>query len=98
MNARAALPLRQALIKMGHKQPPTPMQPDNDTATRISDETIKQKHAKTINMQFHWIQDRVCQKLFDIHWESGGDNLADYFNKHHTASHHKNVRTIYPKN
>ena len=46
MNARAALPLRQALIEMGHKQPPTPMQSDNDTATGIANESIKQKYSK----------------------------------------------------
>ena len=31
-NAREALPLRQALIDLGHPQPPTPIRTDNSTA------------------------------------------------------------------
>jgi hypothetical protein len=27
-----------------------------------------------------------------ITWHSGQENLADYFTKHHPATHHKNVR------
>ena len=53
---------------------------------------------KTIDMRFHWIQDRVHQKQFDINWEPGFDNLANYLRKHYPASHHKTVRTIYLKN
>ena len=67
MNAREALPPRQALIEMVHKQPPTPMQSDNVTSIEISNETIRQKHSKTIDMRFHRIQGRVCQKQFDIY-------------------------------
>ena len=77
MNARAALPLQQALIEMGYKQPTTPMQSDNDTATGIANENIKQLHSKTIAIQFRWIQDHVHEKKFDIYWEPGIDNLAD---------------------
>ena len=50
MNARAALPLQQDLIEMREKQPPTPIQSDNDTATVIANESIKQKHTKMIYM------------------------------------------------
>ena len=83
MNARAALPLQQALIEMGYKQPTTPMQSDNDTTTGIANEIMKQKHSKKIDMRFHRIQDCVCQKQFVIYWEPGIDNLADCFSKHH---------------
>ena len=52
MNARAALPLQQAFIKMGHKQPPTPMQSDNDTATRISNEPSSKRIQKQLICRF----------------------------------------------
>ena len=97
MNAKAALALRQALEDMGHKQPPTPIQTDNDTATGIANQSIKQKHSKTIDMRYHWIQDRIQQKQFNVYWQPGNTNLADYFTKHHAPSHHKSMRPVYLK-
>ena len=40
-NAQSALPLRQALIDLGHPQPPTPIRTDNSTANGFLNETIK---------------------------------------------------------
>ena len=47
----------QILIKMGHLQPPTPIQTDNTTARDII--TIAVKHCKTrlMDMRFYWLQD-----------------------------------------
>ena len=97
MNAKAAVSLRQALTDMGHPQPPTPLQTDNDTATGIANQTIKQKFSKTIDMRYHWIQDRVQQGQFDVYWQPGKNNLADYFSKHHSPGHHKQMRPVYLK-
>lgn len=46
-------------------------------------------------MQFYWLRDRYEQKQFDVFWESGKYNLADYPTKHHPGSHHKKVWPIY---
>ena len=97
MNAKAALPLRQALLDLGHPQPPTPIQTDNDTATGLANETIKQKHSKTVDMRFHWIRDRIGQKQFQVYWRPGATNKADYFSKHHAPGHHHMVRSDYLK-
>ena len=72
-------------------------QSDNNSATGIENEAIKQRHSKIIDMLYHWVQDKVQQKQFDIYWEPGIDNLADYFSKHHPMLHHKNVRMLYLK-
>jgi hypothetical protein len=37
----------------------------------------------------------VEQKQFQIYWKKGSDNLADYFTKHHPASHHQRMRSRY---
>jgi hypothetical protein len=58
--------LRTALEELGHKQPPTPMETDNTTATGYSNGTIKQKRTKTMDMSFYWIKDRVKQGQFKI--------------------------------
>ena len=41
--------------------------------------------------------DQVKQKYFDVQWQPGAENLADYFTKHFSASHHKAVRPWYLK-
>jgi hypothetical protein len=41
INAWDAVPLRTALIEMGHPQPATPIQTDNACAAGISHETVK---------------------------------------------------------
>ena len=96
-NAKAAVPLRQALIDMGHPQPATPIQINNDTATGLANQTIKQKHSKTVDMRFHWIQDRIEQGQFRVYWKPGATNKADYFSKHHQPSHHRAIRHEYLK-
>ena len=46
-------------------------------------------------MRFNWIRDRVSQKQFEIYWEKGIQNLADYPTKHHAPRYHQRVRPIY---
>jgi hypothetical protein len=59
INAKEGAFLRTTLEELGHKQPPSPMETDNTTATGCSNGTIKQKHTKSIDMRFYWINDRV---------------------------------------
>ena len=95
MNAWELLPLRVTCAKLGHPQPPTPMRTDNNTASGIINGTLKQARSKAIDMRFYWLLDRSAQKQFKIYWERGIKNLADYFSKHHSAKHHKQLRPIY---
>jgi hypothetical protein len=65
-NAQSGAPLRVTLTEVGHTQPPTPLLTDNSTAFGILNETIKQKRSKEMDMQYHWLTDRVRQKQFDV--------------------------------
>jgi hypothetical protein len=94
-NGKEACPLRIALEEMGHPQPATPMATDNNTASGIATDTVKQKRSKAIDMRFYWIRDRVSQGQFNIYWSKGKTNRADYFSKHHPASHHQAIRSTY---
>jgi hypothetical protein len=94
-NGKEACPLRIALEEMGHPQPATPMATDNNTASGIATDTVKQKRSKAIDMRFYWIRDRVRQGQFNIYWSKGKTNRADYFSKHHPASHHQAIRSTY---
>jgi hypothetical protein len=94
-NAHDACSLRQALIDLGHPQPPTPIQTDNACAHGILNDQVKQKRSKAMDMRYYWLRDRVRQQQFHIHWEPGDANHADYFTKHHPAAHHQLKRPIY---
>lgn len=47
-------------------------------------------------MHFYWIRDRLRQgQEFLVYWKKGILNKADYFTKHHSASHHQAIRSSY---
>jgi hypothetical protein len=94
-NTKEAVPLRTSLAEMGHPQPPTPVDVDNSTTVGFANTNMKQKKSKSMDMRFYWIQDRVKQRQFNIQWRPGATNLADYFTKHHSPSHHRRLRPTY---
>ena len=93
--AREAVYIRIILEEMGHKQPPTPLQTDNAMAEGIINKKVQQKRTKAMDMRFHWLRDRECQQQFRFYWRPGKLNYADYWTKHHSAKHHRNVRREY---
>jgi hypothetical protein len=66
INAKEGAVLRTTLEELGQKQPPTPMETDNTTATGYINGTIKQKRTKAMDMRFYWIKDRVKQGQFNV--------------------------------
>jgi hypothetical protein len=95
-NAKVAAWLRTTLEEFGHPQPPTPIQTDKNTcAAGIINNALKQRRSKAIDMRFYWERDRVQQGHFLVHWRKGADNLADYFTKRHSPSHHLVMRSTY---
>ena len=90
--AREAVYMRVILQELGHEQPPTPLQTDNAMADGVINGKVTPKRTKAMDMRFHWLRDRECQQQFRIYWRPGKLNYADYWTKHHTAKHHRNVR------
>jgi hypothetical protein len=95
INTREVIPLQHLLIKMGHPQPPTPIQTDNSTALGVVNNTIQPKCTKAMDMQFHCLRCRINQKHFWPYWCAGATNLADYVTKHHPAIHHQAVWPLF---
>ena len=91
-NAQVAIPIRHILEQIGHPQPPTPIKTDNSTATGFVHNNIHQKKSKSWDMRYHWLRDRQTQKQFNIYWDKGSNNHADYFTKHHPAKYHQEIR------
>jgi hypothetical protein len=95
INSKEGAVLRTTLEELGHKQPPTPMETDNINATGYSNDIIKQKRTKAMDMRFYWIKYRVKQGQFNVYWGPVYQNLVDYFTKHHSPAHHKRMCEIY---
>ena len=95
MNAREAVPLRNILEELGHKQPATPIVTDNAVAEGIVNKTVKQQRTKAMDMRFYWLQDRAAQKQFQVVWDKGMHNLGDYHTKRHSPAYHQAVRHKY---
>ena len=95
LNGQEAAGIRTCLEAMGYPQPATPLKTDNSTADGIINGTMKQKRSKAIDMRFHWIKDRTKRGQFHVFWDSGKNNLADFYTKHHPASLHRLLRPIH---
>lgn len=96
MNAQQAVPIRNCLIDLGHPQTPTPFITDSSTARGIIGGTMKQRMSNAMDMRFAWLKNRCKdQQQFDIIWDKGHRQLADYPTKHHHGSHHGRLRPIY---
>jgi hypothetical protein len=90
-NTKKAAILRVTLEEMGYPQPATLVQTDNSTTCGIANDNIKQQRSRAIDMRFYWVCNRVRQGQFNIHWKAGKVNLADYYTKHHSTTHHQKV-------
>jgi hypothetical protein len=95
LNAKTAVSMRRTLEELGHPQPRTPIQTDNKTANDLLTNKIMPKALKAMDMRFHWLRCREAQGQFRYYWRPGTQNLADYFTKHHPASHHRASRPTY---
>jgi hypothetical protein len=87
--------MRHMLKELGHPQPPPPMQTDIKTANDLLADKIMPKALKVMTMCFHWLQCCNAQGKFRYYWRPGTQNLADYFTKHHPASHYKASRPTF---
>jgi len=97
INAQHAYFERTILEAMGYKQPPTQLYADNTAAVGIANDTVKLRRSKAIDMRYHWIRDRVRQKIFQVIWSDGKDNVADYFTKIQPTKRHLMFESIFTK-
>ena len=89
--AQMAAGLRKTLSDLGYPQPPTYILVDNKVAHGIASNTIEPKRTKSIDMQYHWLRDRVQLQEFIVIWRKGMYNLADFFTKPLSVKDHQFV-------
>jgi hypothetical protein len=87
-----AVYIRVIIEELGCKQPPTSLQTDNAITDANINGKVQPKQTKAMDMRFHWLQYRTCQRQFRIYWRPGKLNYADYWTTYHPESHHHNMR------
>ena len=97
IGGQQAVPIITALSELNHQQPAsgTRISTDNSTAKGVLTANLRQKLSKAFDMQYWWIKDRIKQRQFDLVWEPGKENRADYFTKHFPPKHHLLQRHIF---
>jgi hypothetical protein len=94
INAKTAVSMQRTLEELGHPQTCTPIQTDNSTANALLTNKIMPKALKDMDVRFHWLYCREAQDQYHFYWRPGTQNLADYWTKHHPASHYN---TFWPQ-
>jgi hypothetical protein len=89
INAKTAVSMQRTLKEMGHPQTCTPIQTNNSTAHALLTNKIMPKALKAMDTIFHWLHCHEAQNQYCFYWRPGTQNLANYWTKHHPASHHK---------
>ena len=87
--AKAMVPLRQALIKMGWPQGKPPIQTDNSTADGVINNAIVPKWLKSMDLRLHWLRCREAHDQFRFFWAPSTDNWDNYYTKHFAPIHHE---------
>ena len=74
-------------------QPRKPMQTDGSAAHSVVTTNVQPRRTKAMDTRLHWLRCRDTQGQLRYYWKPGTMNLGEYWTKHHTSSHHKNVRS-----
>jgi hypothetical protein len=64
LNAKEAVYTRQILTKMGHPQPPMPIQTNNLMAEGVVNIKVQPKRTKLMDMRYHWLRNQEAQAQF----------------------------------
>jgi hypothetical protein len=64
--ARLADEERRIIHNLGYSQPPTLLLCDNEYAVGLASKTMTPRLSKSIDMRFHWLQDRIQRGQFRV--------------------------------
>ena len=45
-----------------------------------------------MEMRYFWIADKVHANIFNVYWNTGKTNRADYYSKQHHTKVHRDIR------
>ena len=90
IGGQQAVPIIATLSELNHRQPDseTRISTNNSIGKGVLTANLPQKLSKSLDMRYRWIKDRIKQRQFELVWEPGKENLADYFTKQFPPNHH----------
>jgi hypothetical protein len=80
-NSKEACPLHTALTKIGHLQNATTIITNNSTAAGSTNNAVKQRRSKAIDMRLYWVWDCVSQGQFTVIWKKGKPKFSRLLHK-----------------
>ena len=95
MNVMEVKTLRLTLEELGYPQPPTPIHDDNTTVVGIINSTIKHQRSQAMNMRYFRLFCQEAQRILNVKYHPGAENLGDYQTKLHNGAHHERVRPYF---
>jgi hypothetical protein len=95
LNCKEGLIFCITFEELGHPQPKTQVHCNDATAVSIANITVKRQRSRSMEMRFFLVCDKVAQDVYDVRWQLGQENLADYQSKHHIGTHHQAVHPWY---
>ncbi len=78
---KRAVHIRYILEDLGFAQDTTIHRCDNKCAVGLANKTTNDKRTKHIHRRIHWVQDQTELSIFNVIWEPGSTNIADFFTK-----------------
>jgi hypothetical protein len=85
--ARLADEERRILHNLGYPQPPTLLLCDNECAVGLVTKTMTPRLSKSIDMRFHWLQDRIQRGQLRVQHVAGDVNAHRGFFHQGLATH-----------
>ena len=95
LKAQQGEKIRQTLQDLGYPQRPTVITYDNTVSGKLALQQCKQRRSKAIALRYHWIRDRVAMGHFQLQWQPGTNNLADFLTKPHPVYHHRRMSKFF---
>ena len=95
LNAQQGEKIRQILEDLGYPQKPTVITYDNAVSGKLALRQCKQRRSKAIALRYHWIRDRIAMGHFQLQWQPGTHNLADFLTKPHPVYHHRRMSKFF---
>ena len=77
-DTQIAIGIIKILEALGHKQDTIKVNIDNSTAAAFNNSTLKEKKSKTWDMRSSYLNDKTKSNQFQIYWDRGVNNYADY--------------------
>ena len=65
------------------------------TANAFIHQTMRHKRSKSWDMRYWWLKEKSAESEFQIFWDKGVNNWADYFTKHFAPAVHQVLRQRY---